>query len=450
MSEATDPASSSEESAAAEPEDGGESAGSKPAERRPRGLARLLFLGIDLTLATVAVMVTLWVAQDVIKSRPRPKRKKPERRATLVEVQTVETTTRRVRIEGSGLVAPSRQVAVRPQVTGRIKERSPALEVGSFIARGDTLVVIEDNDYVIALRRARAELIQAQAALKLEKGSGRLAKREYTILGSDPKADTELVLRKPQLASAKALASAAGAAVAKARLDLKRTTIDAPFDAVVRSRTADLGSQVTPASDLVTLAGTDLWWVEVRLPSEQLRWLETGDSRGKGGSLARLSNPAGWGPEASRTGRVARIAPDVEEGGRMARVLIAVEDPLGRGDKGAGKPPLKIGEYLQVMFEGRKLDQVVSLPRELLRDGDTVWVMNGKDQLAIIKVELAYAGRDTLLVSKGLGSGDRVVASPLSSPVAGMDLRVKTDGDPGRAKAAQGPPGEGRPKRVTQ
>lgn len=396
-----------------------------PAPRR----RRWWLLGLDLLAAAGIVLLALYVAQDVIESKPRPKRAKPPRRASLVEVTTVTAGRHQVTLQASGEVAPSRQVDVLPEVGGRVLERNPALEIGSLVAEGDPIAVIDDADYQVALRRARAELVQAQADLKLERGSQKLAKREYELLGSDPEANAELVLRAPQLAAAKARAAAASASVAKAKLDLERTKVSAPFDAVVRSRGVEVGSQVGPSTPLVRLVGTDLWWVEVQLPTDELRWLQVGDVRGRGGSLARIYDPIAWGPEAFRVAHVASVAPDLDEGGRMARVLLAVEDPLARK---SAAPTLKIGQYVRVELAGSELDDVVELPRELLRDGRFVWVMSAEDTLAIREVEIAFAGREVVLVSAGLAGGDKVVTTPLPAPVEGMGLRVAKPPSAGR------------------
>ena len=61
------------------------------------------------------------------------------------------------------------------EVAGRVVERNAELEVGTVLAKGDVLVRVNDADYEIALRRARAQLVQAQADLRLERGSQKLA-----------------------------------------------------------------------------------------------------------------------------------------------------------------------------------------------------------------------------------------------------------------------------------
>ncbi len=57
-------------------------------------------------------------------------------------------------------------------------------------------------------------------------------------------------MREPHLRAAQARIEAAEAAVARARLDLERTAIVAPFDAQVLTRDANLGSQVAAGAPL--------------------------------------------------------------------------------------------------------------------------------------------------------------------------------------------------------
>ena len=62
-----------------------------------------------------------------------------------------------------------------------------------------------------------------------------------------------------QLEASKAALMAAESALENARLDLARTAVTAPFNAVVLSRHVNLGSQATLQGALARLAGTDAY-----------------------------------------------------------------------------------------------------------------------------------------------------------------------------------------------
>jgi multidrug efflux system membrane fusion protein len=85
------------------------------------------------------------------------------------------------------------------------------------------------------LRKSDLEL--AKSNLSIQMGRQDVARKDFELIGQELSAENKaLVLREPQLESAKANVEAAQAAVNQAQLNLQRTTITAPFDAHVISR----------------------------------------------------------------------------------------------------------------------------------------------------------------------------------------------------------------------
>ena len=82
------------------------------------------------------------------------------------------------------------------------------------------------------LLQRQSELRQASADIELELGRQDLAKKDYKELeGTISSEYKTLVLREPQLNTARARVESAQAAVRRAELDLERTRIRAPFAA---------------------------------------------------------------------------------------------------------------------------------------------------------------------------------------------------------------------------
>ena len=123
---------------------------------------------------------------------------------------------------------------------------------------------------------------------------------------------------------------------------------------------------------------------------------------------------------------------------RMARVLAEVKDPMSRDEASKGKPPLMIGEFVEVAIEGRELEQAIRLSRAFLRDKDTVWVMH-EDKLRIRPVEVAFRDAEFVYITDGLEDGDKVVITGISTPVDGETLRLKPP-EAAMKKSAEGNP----------
>ena len=406
---------------------------------RARGGLRRVVVGVfRVLLPLVVVAAGVAGAARFMATGPKARQKQRVREARLVDAAVVRTTSHRTVVGAMGTVCPARVIDLKPYVSGHIVRVSDEFMPGGRFRTGDTLVAIERRDYDLVVRQRTSDVAQAASNLKLELGQQSVAKREYEMLGQTVKPeDRELVLREPQLASVRARLEAARAALDKAKLDLSRTTVTSPFNAIVRSRDVDLGSHVTSATTLATLVGTDQYWVAVAVPVDRLQWIDVPRTTSEPGSLVRVYNEAAWGRDVFRTGRVCRLESDLETEGRMARVLVTVTDPLSLRRENAGQPTLLIGSYVRVEIEGRVLDSAVSLSRDLLHDGNRVWVIAGDNKLDIRPVTIGFRGRDHVLVTRGLKLGERVVTTDLAAPVQGMPLRVDTGRPPSGAPGTQ-------------
>lgn len=449
---------------------------------KPTGLRKWLGGSARFLLGLLILALSLGVAFFWMTNKPKARRRPPDVRAALVEVQRVHPGTHAVTVEVLGTVEPVKRVALTPRVSGEIIQLSPELVPGGQFKAGDVIVKIDPTDYHIALKQKQAELarrlaeleqkqsdvsrieseiIRADAALALERGQQDIAKREYELLGKTvTESDRELVLRQPQLKTAEAACKAARAsrksaeaavgaartvienarlALERAKLDLARTTIRAPFNSVVESRDIDLGSQVSTGTRLATLVGTDEYWVNVSVPVDQLRWISIPRNNGEEGSSVCIYHKAAWGKDAVRVGNVVRLKAELEPEGRMARVLVSVKDPLGRKDPESLS--MILNAYVRVAIKGRVLRNVIRVPRSALRDGTFVWIMSSDNTLSIREVAIAWSGNDHVYVSSGLREGDQLVTSDVSTPVEGMKLRtlkMKTPTDTTANKGRKG------------
>ncbi|MFO8154448.1 MAG: efflux RND transporter periplasmic adaptor subunit [Pseudomonadota bacterium] len=373
-------------------------------------------------IPALILLVGVAVVAIILRGGESPEREKPDRPARLVETTPIEPTDERVILEAWGTVRPAREVTLQPQVGGVLRELGPEALPGGLPDRGERLVTIDPSDYRLAVRRAESGLTRARANLAQERGRHAVAQAEFMLAEVDDLSPEErrLMLREPQLDAAEAEVAAAEADRDEARLNLERTRIDAPFDALVLDRHADVGSRVNSGQNLLAIVDRTTFWVEFSLPSESLRWLQR-----DGGGRVTLFRDGAWAPGRSREGRILRVRGDVDEPGRMARVLVAVDDPLGL--EADDRPELLLGSHVRGLVEGRRLEGVFALRPEWLRENDTVWVMDTDDTLAIREPELLHRGRDQVLVRGDLAAGDRVVTSDLGIPQAGMPLRTSRE-----------------------
>ncbi len=405
-----------------------------------RRLPRILGGGIKVALTLLLVGGAMAAYKYQMETSPRVQRQRPARQARLVQVIELQNSHHATAVSAMGTVVPAQRVTLHPQVSGQIVEVCEALIPGGIVAAGDKLVMIDPRDYEVQVQQRRGDVARALKELKVEQGNQAIARQEYELLGEIiAEEDRELVLREPQLASARSALESAEAALRKAELDLARCEIFAPFNAVIQDKHVDLGATVSAGTQLVTLIATDETWIDLKVPISQLQWLTIPQRNGDAGSRVKIFNTLAWGPERFRTGQVVRLYGQIEAEGRMARLLVAVDDPFSLKPANRGEPKLLMGTFVQAEIEGRTLESVIPIARPYVRDNDTVWIMDDNDQLEIRPVQIVYRGPEVVFVEAGLEPNERLITTDIAAPVAGMPLRlVGSDVSQGTVVAQEG------------
>lgn len=391
---------------------------------KPRPVRRGVVRALQVLLAIV-VLAGAWLGMRwMMNNRVDAKRRKPKTKATLVQVTPVKISTYRIAVKAMGLVRAAHEVTLKPRVKGEILSLDRRLIPGGLVPKGQVLLRIDASDYRVAVRQSASAVKLAQADVQVEKGRQASVKKELQLVGSSAKGvNRDLVLRGPQLRKVQAAVESAKAALRRAHLDLSRTVIRSPFNAVVLSRDVSIGTRVTESVQLARLVGTDAFWVELVIPVDQLRWIRFPGAAGELGASVRVRDPA-WDKGQARTGRVIQLMPDLEQKGRMARLLVKVDDPMALQKANLGRPRLLIGSWIEATIEGRELKGVAVVPRRLMRNGAQVWLIDSRGRLDIRTVVVAFRGPEHVVVSEGLQQGERLVASDISTPVKGTVLRV--------------------------
>jgi len=344
--------------------------------------------------------------------------------AMLVDVVEVERGNYTPIIRATGTVEPSQDIMLSPRVEGEIMELSENFTPGGYVEKGDVLLQIDPSDYRNALLQRRSELRSAEANLAIEMGQQNVAQQDYELLDDSLSTESKaLVLREPQLNTARAMVESAEAAVQQAELNLERTTIRAPFDAYILSRMANVGSQVSPGDQLGRLVGLDTYWVSAMVPLASLRWIDVPEN-GVTGSEVAIRNRTSWDPGEQRTGRIFRLVGALEDQTRMASLLISVDDPLSYRSENSDQPRLMIGSFVESNIRANELEGVVRLSRDYVRQNDTAWVME-ESRLQIRDLEVLFRDADYAYVTSGLEDGDQVVTTTLSTVVEGSRLRTE-------------------------
>lgn len=391
-------------------------------------------------LPIIVLAVGVLIFNNLVKTKPKAKPRIRPVHETIVQVSTVSFKQEQTSITAMGSVVAAREIELRPRVTGEILSMDESMVPGGYLEKGNNILKIDAADYELIVMQLESDVAMAKSNLSIELGRQLVAQKEFELLGeiaSDE--EKKLMLRTPQLNNQKAILKASEAKLRRARLDLTRTRLKSPFNAVVRSRNINVGTRVSSSSVLASLVGTDMFWVELALPVEQLKWLTFPQhNSSENGALVHIYPQSTGNSDVFRTGHVVRLAAELEERGRMARIFVEVEDPLCLKAENKSLPPLFLGSFVRAVITGTTMDSAFSLQRSHLRDGNTVWLLGNDGTLNVKTVSIAFRDKETVLVSDGVIDGDKLITSNISAPVAGMRLRLEGDNPKKGPKSKEG------------
>ncbi len=395
----------------------------RKSHRAGRGLLQALF-------AIVIVGAGVAGAVIFIKLKKPPQRKEQGVQAPLVEIEQLRSEDIRMTVQGYGTVSPKVQVDIIPEVAGKVVYIHPELIVGGLIRANQTILRIDPRDYELAVRQAESAVADAGVQLETEQAEADVARMEWNQLHPDTEPTSPLVLREPQIRKAKAMLDSSEAQLAIAMLRLERTSLSLPFDALITTENVDLGQYVVMGQSLAKAYGTGSVEIEVPLKDSELAWFDVFENSifSNGAPDSVKGTPAEVraafaGAEHTWKGYVVRTTGQVDRTSRMISIVVEVPEPFKVIE---GRPPLLPGVFAEVLIQGNTLDNAVAVPRDAIREGNHVWLVNG-NRLRIRPLKIVRVDKNFAYVASDVLNDANVVISSLDAVVDGMEVRTEAD-----------------------
>jgi multidrug efflux system membrane fusion protein len=371
---------------------------------------------ISLCIVLGILLITALGIGLLVLNKRKAKEVKKDRPVPAVDVVTLEKASHQVQLSTQGIVESMQETRLAAEVSGRVLEISETLKRGGIVKKGERLVQIEAADYRSALASAKVRHAEANLQLEQEKARGEQARLDWKKIGSGAPLNP-LVLRKPYLKAAQANAAATLEAVAKARRDVERTEIFAPFNAGIRAVHVELGSFVAPGAVVAELyANTQL---EVRLPLslEDFGFLQR-THNGKVISNISLHGRIGakeytWQAELSRTD------PEISRSTLSAHITARV---LPNAESDFSTPP--VGLFVRADVSGKTLEGISEIPRRALLEDKKIIVVGEGEKIEFRELEILRMTKQSAVV-RGLEVGERIVLTRLGTPIAGMLVKTQ-------------------------
>ena len=334
----------------------------------------------------------------------------------LVTVVLPRVETAVVKVEATGTVTARSFIALTPQVGGRVVEVSDALRAGGAFEANETLLVIDPQDFLLALNQAKADVAGALADLRLKRAESEAARSNFALLHPGEPVPP-LVARLPQIAQSEARLMAARARQAIAALDLSRTRFSLPFAGKVAETTAELGQTLTKNQPFGQAFAFEALEVTVPIGQGELRRLAP--------AAGRRATVASGGMTFAAT--VERVSAELDARTRFARLYLSIG-----GDR-ASIPP---GTFVDVVVQGPTLRDVFVLPEAAEQAGGHVWRVE-RDRLARQDIDILGRSPNALQVA-AFDPGQGVVVGAAPGGRDGLAVRVLGE-SPARPTGIAGP-----------
>lgn len=366
-------------------------------------------------LLIVGILVVSIAALFVMSSlRPEPPKKERVVLDPLVEVIELTHMTASFTIDSQGTVRPKTETVLSAEVSGTIVSISPKFVAGGVFQAGEVLMRIDPTYYEVAL--AQADAVVAQRNIEFQ-GAEKLQKQGYRA--------------EAELASAVAALATAKAERVRAKRNLARSAIRLPYEGIVRAKETDLGEFVNARTRLGVVFATD--YAEVRLPltDTDLAYVDlpgAADVTDSGVAIGpkvtltatRKGQPQQW------SARIVRTEGVVDERSRMTYAVARVDDPYQLHGDGQ---PLPVGTFVSALIEGSQAEDIIRVPRSVVRGTDELLFVDSDDKLAIRNVEIVRSDANFVYISGGAAPGERVVVTVLESAINGLSVRTAQEAD---------------------
>jgi len=335
-----------------------------------------------------------------------------------IAVSTVKATRQPmpVVIEAVGTVESEHSVAVRPQVNGVLQ--AVLFKEGDFVKQGQVLFKIDARPMQAALEQVRAALARDQAQLAQAQAQ---EARLRPLLEKDYITRQEYDVAATQAKALEATVDANRAALEQTRLQLAYAQISAPIAGRTGSlsiRSGNLLTAGTGGAPLVVINSTRPILVSLSVPQRYLddvrRAWNTPDLK-----VEISANPGG---PVVATGALVFIDNTVNP---QSGTIVLKARVKNDNDE------LWPGQFIAARIVLRVEKDALVLPESAVQPGqDHPFVFVARDGKAVIQeVAIDRQIREWVVVSKGLGGGEEVVAEVPPTLIDGAPITIQGAGD---------------------
>lgn len=361
----------------------------------------IAIIGLLLILGALFIAKVVGDAKSVEKPKPKPVEKQ-------VSVQKVKNTLVPVQITSSGNLTAKNKVDLSSEVQGILKQGRKDFKPGTYYAKGETILSINNDEHMANLRASKSLFYSALTAimpdLQLDY-PGVYPKWQQYLQSIDVNKSLPSL---PQMQSEKEKYFITGRnilssyySVKNAEVRLAKYAIRAPFSGVLSETSVNPGALINMGQKLGTFVSTSVYELQLNINTKFIDLLQ----KGKTVTLHNIDHSKSW------KGVVSRINPTVDQTTQTIPLYIDLKDKN-----------LKEGMYLEAVLDTKPIENAISVKRSLLVENS--FMFTTKDSLLLkTPVTIAHTNRDNVVIV-GLQDGTTYVDSSIPGAYEGMIVKI--------------------------
>jgi RND family efflux transporter MFP subunit len=312
------------------------------------------------------------------------------KRATSVEVKTLEATTVSKQVKAFGTVQSDSRVRIVPQVTNRIT--AFYVDLGDTVKVGQKLAKIYDKTFRDQVLRDQAQVQQARISFVRDSAAYARIKK---LFDQNLSSDAEYQTAQATFQASKAQLASTQAALTQSQENLVNTDVLSPVAGVVVARNAQVGDVATTANPLFEIGNNSGYEIRLFLPLQDWELIRIGQA-----ADLRITNQ----PNNTAKGVITRISPQLDPVTGLGEVVATIQQSTNS---------LYAGALTETKVTISTRSNTIVVPRSALIENVQTFI---DPESNTIKLDRTYSvfitAGDTLAkqipVELGLEQGDRV------------------------------------------
>ncbi|MEN8185761.1 MAG: HlyD family efflux transporter periplasmic adaptor subunit [Bacteroidota bacterium] len=371
---------------------------------------------VSISLGILLLVGAFFVVKAMINSNKKKNEKTPKI-VKSVFVEEVKNKEIPVIISANGNLVAKDKIELYSEVQGVLQPIAKDFKAGTKYAKGEIILKINNEEHYANLQAQKSKLFNSITSIMPDirlDFPDEYQKWQNYLAGFDFDKATPTL---PETNSEKEKFFISGRNifttyynVKNMEVRLNKYTIRAPYYGVLTEAMVNQGSLVRQGQKLGEFIKPNIYEMEISINAAYKDLLKVGEKV----KLHNLENTKSW------TGKVIRVNSKVDQTSQTIKVFIQINSN-----------ELSEGMYLEADLEARSEKNAYELPRKLLINKESVFVVENDSVLKLVTINPVYF-KDQTVIIKGLTDGTKTLTKTVPGAYDGMAVKVYEETNKGK------------------